>query len=86
MFARVYGWLAQPARARQIRRVLIFLALIWLVVASYNFMLMELKYGKISFLGLHSGWLVGIIPFGFSMMAIRFLNIFLQSFSNEGEK
>ncbi len=63
-----------------------FLILIWLVVASYNFMLMELKYGKISFLGLHSGWLVGIIPFGFSMMAIRFLNIFLQSFSNEGEK
>jgi len=33
VFARVYGWLAQPARARQIRRVLIFLALIWLVVA-----------------------------------------------------
>jgi TRAP-type C4-dicarboxylate transport system permease small subunit len=62
-----------------------FGTLIWLVYASYEFMLIELKYGKISFLGLHSGVLVGIIPVGFLLMAIRFFNIFLQSFSNEEE-
>jgi len=62
-----------------------FGTLLWLVKASIDFVLMELKYGKVSFLGLHSGWLVAIIPFGFALMSLRFLNIFIQSFSKERE-
>lgn len=71
---------------RMIQRIIAlasFCTLIWLTKASYDFMLVELKYGKISSLGLHTGVLVGIIPVGFFFIGIRFFNIFLLSFKKE---
>ncbi|MFZ9000469.1 MAG: TRAP transporter small permease [Bacteriovoracaceae bacterium] len=62
------------------------LTLIWLIKASYNFMVIEFEYGKEEFLGIHSGFLVGIIPFGFLMIAIRFGFIFIDSFLKEEAK
>lgn len=59
------------------------LTLIWLGKASYDFMLVELEYGKEVFLGLHSGVLVGIIPVGFGLIALRFLTKFIFSFTDE---
>jgi TRAP-type C4-dicarboxylate transport system permease small subunit len=58
-----------------------FCTLVWLVLASISFMLIELKYGKAVFWGISSGFLVGIIPFGFSLIAYRFFFIFVDSFS-----
>ncbi len=60
-----------------------FCTLVWLIVASKNFMVVELKYGKPVFWGIPSGYLVGIIPFGFGLIAYRFFWLFLGSFMGE---
>lgn len=57
------------------------LALFWLVRASWQFMNIELEYGHEVFWGIHSGFLVGIIPFGLSLIGYRFMYRFLESFS-----
>jgi TRAP-type C4-dicarboxylate transport system permease small subunit len=51
-----------------------------LAKASFDFMKVELEFGNPEFFGLSSGNLVGIIPIGFSLIAIRFLIKFLVSF------
>ena len=45
-----------------------------LTKASYDFYLVEKEYGAPSFLGIHSGYLVAIIPFGMGLISLRFLN------------
>jgi TRAP-type C4-dicarboxylate transport system permease small subunit len=45
----------------------------WLTLAAWEFTKVELQYGRVAFLGIHSGVLVGIIPFGFLLIAIRLL-------------
>lgn len=59
-------------------------ALIWLVRASWQFMNIELEYGHEVFWGIHSGVLVGIIPFGLSLIAYRFMFRFMQTFTKGG--
>ena len=54
--------------------------LAWLVKASWGFMNIEFEYGKDAFLGIHSGFLVGIIPIGFGLIALRFLLVLFLSF------
>lgn len=60
-----------------------FFTLSWLVFASWGFMKIELEFGRDVFLGLHSGYLVGIIPVGIGLIAFRFLNVFIQTFSSD---
>jgi TRAP-type C4-dicarboxylate transport system permease small subunit len=60
-----------------------FGTLIWLASSAVTFMMIELKYGKPVFWGISSGFLVGIIPFGFSLIAYRFLFLFIESFSKD---
>jgi TRAP-type C4-dicarboxylate transport system permease small subunit len=55
----------------------------WLIKASYDFVLVELQYGKIAFLKIHSGVLVGITPVGFLLIGVRFFTRFILSFSKE---
>ena len=59
--------------------------LAWLTVTSYDFALVEFEYGRAHFLGIHSGYLVSIIPFGFCLIALRFLFKFVLSFG-KGDK
>ncbi|OIQ19873.1 MAG: hypothetical protein BM556_05145 [Bacteriovorax sp. MedPE-SWde] len=54
------------------------LALVWLTYSGYSFFLVEKQYGKIAFLGLHSSFLVGIIPAGFFLMLVRGICDFLD--------
>lgn len=68
---------------RRIISLASFCTLAWLVYASYDFMKIELKYGREVFWGISSGFLVGIIPFGFSLIAYRFLWLFLSSFMKD---
>lgn len=56
-----------------------FGTLVWLIKASYDFMKIEFEFGKVEFLGIHSGYLVAIIPFGFSLIAFRFFVNFVES-------
>ncbi len=51
----------------------------WLMSAAYSFMQMELEYGKPVFWGIHSGVLVGFIPVGFLLIALRFVVIMVKS-------
>jgi TRAP-type C4-dicarboxylate transport system permease small subunit len=59
--------------------------LIWLTKASWGFMQIEFEYGKVAFLGIHSGFLVGIIPAGFGLISFRFFLMFLLSFEKRSE-
>lgn len=59
------------------------LTLVWLIKASYDFTKIEFQYGKEEFLGIHSGFLVGIIPLGFILICYRFFYIFVSSFYKE---
>jgi TRAP-type C4-dicarboxylate transport system permease small subunit len=49
-----------------------FGVVLWLAYASYQFMLVELRYGKAAFFGIHTGILVGIIPTNLALIAYRF--------------
>lgn len=55
----------------------------WLAYAAFQFMKVELEFGKEAFLGIHSGVLVGIIPFGFFLIMFRFLYQFLMTWSEQ---
>ena len=66
--------------------VISFGTLVCLAIAAVEFMKVELQYGKPVFLGIHSGFLVGIIPFGFYLLAYRFFYLFVSSFLSEEVK
>ncbi len=60
--------------------------LLWLTKASYDFMVVEKEFGSEAFFGIHSSTLVGIIPFGFLLIAYRFVYMFIVSFESNREK
>ncbi len=62
-----------------------FFVCIWLVKASYEFFKVEMQYGKPVFWGISSGYLVGITPLGFGIIAFRFLVRSIKSFSRDLE-
>lgn len=53
--------------------------LIWLIYSSIIFFKVEAQYGKVEFFGIHSKFLVAIIPFGFTLIAYRFFYLFFNS-------
>ncbi len=59
------------------RNLVAFFCLITTIVlmkASYDFFLVEREFGSVAFLQIHSSYLVGIIPFGMGLIALRFFN------------
>lgn len=56
---------------------------IYLAKAGMDFAKIELEFGKVAFLGLHSGVLVAIIPFGMGLISLRYFFRFLLTFTNE---
>lgn len=69
----------------RITSVTSLLTLALLTKFSLDFVSLEAKYGKDVFLGIHSKFLVAIIPLGMSLMAYRFFHLFISSFSRERE-
>jgi TRAP-type C4-dicarboxylate transport system permease small subunit len=63
-----------------------FITLAWLTLACYQFMKVELKYGRDVFLGIHSGVLVGILPLGLILITLRYLLKFYLSFTDKEVK
>jgi len=61
------------------------IVLIVFVKLSWDFVLVEAEFGKEVFLGIHSRFLVGIIPFGFSIIGIRFILKFILSFDSKNK-
>jgi len=71
-------------RTNQFIYLVSFLTLCWLIKASIQFTNLELQYGKPTFWGIHSGFLTGIIPFGFGIMAFRSLyKLYAETFTEE---
>jgi TRAP-type C4-dicarboxylate transport system permease small subunit len=50
-----------------------FLTVCWFINSGLEFSKMEFQYPTEEFLGIHSGYLASIIPFGFTIIAFRFL-------------
>jgi TRAP-type C4-dicarboxylate transport system permease small subunit len=61
------------------------IATLFLAKAGYDFMKVELEFGKEAFFHIHSGYLVGIIPFGMGMLTLRFILKLLLSFEKNDE-
>lgn len=57
--------------------------LLWLTKAAIDFVKMEQEFGGEVFLGLHSGYLVLMIPIGFGLITYRFFYNFISSFNNK---
>jgi len=70
-------------RARRIVYLTSVLTLLWLIKASWDFLLSEIQYGKVQFLGIHSAVWVAVIPVGLFLMSYRFFYLFLESFQKE---
>lgn len=58
----------------------ILIVLVTLSYSAFNFTLSELEYGRVEFLGIHSGVLTSIIPLGFILMTIRHCLRIFESF------
>ena len=55
------------------------IAVVTLTYASFNLAEIEFEFGKESFLNIHSGYLLSIIPAGMSLISLRvFLNLFIK--------
>ncbi len=54
-----------------------FVTTLILMKASFDFFLVEKEFGAPAILGIHSAYLVGIIPFGMGLISLRFLNLLL---------
>jgi TRAP-type C4-dicarboxylate transport system permease small subunit len=61
------------------------IATILLAQAGLDFAKIELEFGKDVFLGIHSGYLVGIIPFGMGLLTLRFVLRLLMTFNRKEE-
>ena len=55
-------------------------AVVWTAYASYQLVLVEMEFGKIEFLGIHSSVFIGIVPAGLMIIAYRFFYLFVASF------
>ena len=80
--AKNYG----PRVGRNIERVIALAStatLLVLVWAGWNYVQVEMEYGKAHFLGIHSQYLAAIIPFGALLIAYRFFFIFISSFQGQ---
>ena len=58
--------------------------LVFLTSACIDFVHEEAQYGRADvFIGIHAKYLAAIIPFGFGLIAVRFFNNIILSFSSE---
>ena len=63
--------------------VISIVTLYYLIYSSVDFFKSELKFGQNVFLGVHSAYLVAIIPFGFGLIMLRIFLILILSFDNK---
>lgn len=80
-FVESKGWHSLRSMISKIIMFSSMAVLVWLIKSGIDFTKVELAFGKIEFFGIHSGFLVMIIPIGMGMLLLRFLTVFLLSFS-----
>lgn len=77
------GWHLLADIVKRLIMVSSFFVLLWLIKAGIDFTKVELEFAKIEFWGISSGYLVMMIPVGLSLIALRFLFVFLLSFDEK---
>lgn len=63
--------------------IVTLIATILLTKAGLDFTKVEFEFGKEVFLGLHSGVMAAIIPFGMGLISMRYVLRFLLTFTSE---
>ena len=66
-----------------ITTIVSIIACVILTMASVDLAAIEFEFGKTVFLGIHSGVLISIIPFGMGLMSIRFFLRMISSLFSE---
>lgn len=82
-FLEIKGYHKAQAHIARVINIFSFFVLLWLVKASIIFTKVEMEFSRKEFWGIDSGYLVAIIPIGVSLIAIRYLALFILSFSSE---
>lgn len=62
-----------PIVLDKIITIVTLIATLILVYSSYNLVLVEFEYGKNDFLGIHTGFLISIIPVGTILISLRLI-------------
>ncbi len=81
-FVESKGWHSLRSMLSKIIMLSSMAVLVWLIKSGIEFTKVELEFGKIEFFGIHSGFLVMIIPIGMGLLLLRFTTIFLLSFGD----
>jgi TRAP-type C4-dicarboxylate transport system permease small subunit len=79
-FVESKGWHSLRSIISKVIMFSSMLVLCWLIKSGIDFTKVELEFGKIEFFGIHSGFLVMIIPIGMGLLLLRFLTVFILSF------
>lgn len=82
-FVESKGWHSLRRAINQFIFLVSGVVLIWMVKSGIDFTKVELEFGKEEFWGIHSGFLVAMIPVGLGLIAFRFLLLFILSFEME---
>lgn len=77
------GWVTAHKNINRIIYFSSFLAMVWLFKSSIDFTKVEFEFAKIEFLGISSGYLVSMIPVGVALIGIRYLAMFINTFSSD---
>jgi len=86
ILSKLFESIEKPNLKKWIDRMVVLVTLIttlFLTKAGYDFSLVELEFGKSVFLGIHSGALVSIIPFGMGLISFRFTLNLLLTFTED---
>jgi TRAP-type C4-dicarboxylate transport system permease small subunit len=82
-FIESKGWHRVKEAISKLVLVVSLAVLIWLIKAGIDFTKVEMEFSKEEFWGISSGYLVMLIPIGLSLIALRFLFVFLLSFETK---
>lgn len=85
-FVESKGWHSLRSIISKIIMLSSMFVLAWLIKSGIDFTRVELEFGKIEFFGIHSGFLVMIIPVGMGLLLLRFLTVFLLSFDENSHQ
>ncbi len=84
--SKIFENLGKPKLKIWVERLVTLITIIATVLltkAGYDFAKIELEFGKEAFMGIHSGFLAGIIPVGMGMIGLRFIFQLLLSFNHQ---
>lgn len=84
-FVESKGWHHLKNAISKIIMIASIAVLGWMIKAGIDFTRVEMEFSKAEFWGIPSGYLVMLVPVGLSLLALRFLLIFLLSFEEKVE-